>query len=156
MAAGAEDFARWEQAIEAANAAFEQEDDARARVLYEQAIALACHLLATKPWREADREADAHVPVFDAAVAAFVVSHHNAANLHKRSGRREDVTALYRQTHLTVSDLSVAPDLEDELRAIAARHITRTLGEFTHYLQSCGAFPPARPETSVAPGHGAH
>ncbi|MFJ5483637.1 hypothetical protein [Pectobacterium actinidiae] len=153
MTAGTEDFVRWERAIEAANAAYERLDDARACVLYDQAIALARHLLDTKPWRKVGPKADARVPVFDAAVAAFVVSNHNAANLHKRSGKREDVAALYRQTHLTVSDLSTAPDLEEELRAIAARHITRTLGEFTSYLQLSAAFAPANPGVSTASEH---
>ncbi|HBO6004975.1 TPA: hypothetical protein VDU60_000306 [Pseudomonas aeruginosa] len=145
MSAGSADFARWENVIEAANAAFERQDDAKALVLYEQAIALARQILESKPWSKAGEQADARLSVFDASVAAFVVSHHNAANLHKRNGKTEDVAALYRQTHRTVSDLSIAPDLEDDLRAIAARHITRTLGEFTYHLQSRAALMPASP-----------
>lgn len=136
------DFTRWEQAIEAANMAFERNDDTLARVLYDKTIALAQHLLASKPWREAGDDADDRAEVFDSAVAAFVVSHHNAANLHKRSGTCDDVTALYRRAHLTVSDLTVAPDLEEPLRAIAQRHITRTLGELAFHLQSSALFVP--------------
>lgn len=136
---GIPSFKDWEHAIEAANAAFEQNEESSLS-RYEAAIAIASALLDSEPWNMS-AEPDSQAECLDSAIAALVISHHNAANACRDVARYAQAIDHYRAAHIAVSALCASVRLSPALHAMASRHLTRTLGELIHFKHRCGNLP---------------
>ena len=119
---------QWKQAIERGNRAFDIHDNAVALGHYRLAMILAHDMFET--WAD-----------HDAAVAAFVVAHHNMADLQLREARIDEAATLlciaHERLQATISDENIA----QALRQTALRHSRQTLSELLHFSQKYGNHP---------------
>lgn len=113
---------QWKHAIVSGNRAVEARDDLAACGHYRLAMTLARTMLET--W-----------PDHDAAIAAWVVSHHNLADLAARNDACQHAAALLIAAHRQLQRL-----IEDErqtttLREMATRHTRHTYAEMLRFAQ---------------------
>ncbi|MDG9923804.1 MULTISPECIES: tetratricopeptide repeat protein [unclassified Pseudomonas] len=118
----------WKKTIEAGNRRFAEGDWVQARELYLQALAEAQVLFG----RWADH---------DMAVAAFVISHHNLADLHLMLGHLEEAAENLCASHERMLQTLADTALAEGLRAAAMHHSRRTYLELLQFIAEHGAFP---------------
>lgn len=118
----------WKIIIEAGNRCFAEGDWVQARELYLQALAEAQVSLG----RWADHEQ---------AVAAFVVSHHNLADLHLALNQPESAAENLCSCHERLLSIHGHDAQPEALRQAALRHSQRTYLELLHFIAEHGAFP---------------
>lgn len=80
-------------------------------------------------------------PDHDAAVAAFVVTHHNLADLHLRAARPDDAVALLCVVHDRMQATIADESLDMALRRTALRHSRQTFSELLLFSQKHGSHP---------------
>lgn len=118
----------WQETIEAGNRCFSDGDWVQARELYLRALAEAQVLFGR--W-----------PDHNLAVAAFVISHHNLADLHLTLGQpekaAENLCVSHERLLQTISDI----EQPQALRDIALHHSRRTYIELLQFIAEHGAFP---------------
>lgn len=118
----------WKRTIEAGNRCYVEGDWVQARELYLQALAEAQVLFG----RWADH---------DMAVAAFVISHHNLADLHLMLGQPEEAAENLCASHERLLQALADASLAEELRTAAMHHSRRTYLELLQFIAEHGAFP---------------
>ncbi|WP_225580715.1 hypothetical protein [Pseudomonas sp. PDM16] len=118
----------WKRTIEAGNRCYVEGDWVQARELYLQALAEAQVLFG----RWADH---------DMAVAAFVISHHNLADLHLMLGQPEEAAENLCASHERLLQALADASLVEELRTAAMHHSRRTYLELLQFIAEHGAFP---------------
>lgn len=115
----------WKRLICRGNRCFENGENASARTVYLEALDEAERRLATFP--------DA-----DVAIAAFVVSHHNLADLYLRLDCVEDafdhLMAAHARLVALLGDGLASPSLQEA----ALRHSERTRAELTRFTRLHG------------------
>ncbi|WP_263142255.1 hypothetical protein [Pseudomonas sp. RIT-PI-AD] len=119
---------QWKRTIEAGNRCFKAGDWVEAREHYLQALALAQVLF--QRWMDAD-----------AAVAAFVISHHNLADLHLMLGQPEETAENLCAGHERLLQAMADETLPQPLRDAALRHSRATYMELLHFISEHGAYP---------------
>lgn len=116
----------WKRLICRGNRCFERGDFACARTVYLEALDVSERLLPA--WPDAD-----------AAVAAFVVSHHNLADLYVHLDCLDEAGDHLQAAHATlmrmVCDERAAPSLQEA----ALRHSQRTRAEMLRFAARHGA-----------------
>lgn len=119
---------QWKRTIQRANALYAQGHWVDAREYYLQALALAQILF--ERWADAEE-----------AVAAFVVSHHNLADVHLRLLQPEESAKYFcaAHEHLLVTVRQRA--LPHALRDAALRHSNRTYTELLGFIAVHGEYP---------------
>lgn len=118
----------WKRTTEAANRLFEQGELVDARELYLQALALAQVLL--ERWHDVDE-----------AVAAFVVAHHNLADLHLRLNQPQESVDYLCAAHQRLLQASQQARLPQTLRDAALRHSGRTYTQLLSFIAEYGQYP---------------
>lgn len=118
----------WKITIEAGNRCFAEGDWVQARELYLQALAEAQVLFGR--WRD-----------HDMAVAAFVISHHNLADLHLQLGQLEEAADNLCACHERLLQALADAQLPEALREAALHHSRRTYLELLQFIAEHGAFP---------------
>lgn len=118
----------WKTIIEAGNRCFAEGDWVQARECYLQALAEAQLLFGR--WRD-----------HDMAVASFVISHHNLADLHLALGQPEEAAENLCASHERLLQSVADPGLPDALRRTALEHSRRTYLELMQFIAEYGAFP---------------
>ncbi|WAJ36749.1 hypothetical protein OU800_19365 [Pseudomonas sp. GOM7] len=118
----------WKTVIEAGNRCFTEGNWVQARELYLQALAEAQVLLG----RWADHEQ---------AVAAFVVSHHNLADLHLTLEQAESAAENLCACHERLLSILGNGALPEALQQAALRHSQRTYLELLQFIAEYGTFP---------------
>jgi len=118
----------WKQTIERANALFAQGQWVDAREYYLQALALAQILF--ERWANADE-----------AVMAFVVSHHNLADLHLCLHQPEESVEYLCAAHQHLLAAASQESLPQPLRDAALRHSNRTYTELLGFIAVHGQYP---------------
>lgn len=118
----------WKKTIEAGNRCFAEGDWVQAREFYLHALAEAQVLFG----RWADH---------DMAVAAFVISHHNLADLHLMLGHLEEAAENLCASHERLLQAQSDAALPESLRAAAMHHSRRTYLELLQFIAEHGAFP---------------
>jgi len=117
----------WKRTIEAGNRLFALGDWVEARELYLQALAEA-QILFTR-WR-----------VYDEAVAAFVVSHHNLADLHLMLGQPEESAENLYACHERLLRTAADEHLPLGLREAALIQSRRTYRELLGFIGEHAAY----------------
>ncbi|WP_236207777.1 tetratricopeptide repeat protein [Pseudomonas tohonis] len=130
----------WKRTIEAGNHCFRAGDWIEARERYLQALAQAQMLL--ERWSDPDQ-----------AVAAFVVSHHNLADLHLMLGQPEETAENLCACHERLLQVLRDPGLPETLRDVALRHSRCTYSSLLQFIQEHGAYPRTDRLLGIAPGH---
>ncbi|MDU9410783.1 tetratricopeptide repeat protein [Pseudomonas sp. zfem005] len=130
----------WKRTIEAGNRSFHSGDWIEARELYLQALAQAQMLL--ERWPDADQ-----------AVAAFVVSHHNLADLHLMLGQPEETAENLCTCHERLLQVLRDTSLPESLRDVALRHSRCTYSSLLQFIQEHGAYPRTDRLLGIVPGH---
>lgn len=144
----------WKRTIELANHYFNLGEYVDAREYYLQAVALAQVLF--NRWSDANE-----------AVAAYVVSHHNLADLHLSLGQPEESAEYLCAAHEHLLETFADIRLPTLLREAAARHSRNTYAELMAFISEHGEYPRthfltarvAQPATFIEPGpyhYGAH
>lgn len=118
----------WKSIIEEGNRCFVDGDWVQARERYLQALAEAQLLLG----RWSDHEQ---------AVAAFVVSHHNLADLHLTLEQPESAAENLCACHERLLSILGNDALPEALHQAALRHSQRTYLELLHFIAEYGTFP---------------
>lgn len=118
----------WKHIIEAGNRCFRDGDWVQARELYLQALAEAQVLFGR--WHE-----------HNMAVAAFVISHHNVADLHLTLGQPEEAAENLCASHERLLQTLGDAQQPQALRDIAMHHSRRTYIELLQFIAEHGAFP---------------
>ena len=118
----------WKRTTHAANRLFEQGQLIDARELYLQALALAQVLF--ERWHDADE-----------AVTAFVIAHHNLADLHVQLGQPHESADYLCAAHQRLLQACQQPGLPVALRAAALRHSARTYTELLGFIAEHGQYP---------------
>lgn len=118
----------WKITIEAGNRCFAEGDWVQARELYLQALAEAQVLFGR--WHE-----------HNMAVAAFVISHHNLADLHLMLGQPEEAAENLCASHERLLQALADPESPEGLREVAMHHSRRTYLELLQFIAEHGAFP---------------
>jgi len=118
----------WKQTIEAGNRCFNAGLWVEAREHYLQALALAQVLF--ERWQDVN-----------AAVAAFVVSQHNLADLHLMLGQPEEAAECLCACHERLLKSRSDERLPRNLRAAALHHSSRTYSVLLHFIAEYGAYP---------------
>ncbi|MFJ4154705.1 hypothetical protein ACIPZF_07825 [Pseudomonas sp. NPDC089752] len=118
----------WKRITETANRLFEQGELVDAREHYLQALALAQVLF--ERWHDVDE-----------AVAAFVVSHHNLADLHLRLNQPQESADYLCAVHQRLLQASQDARLPQTLRDAALRHSGRTYTELLSFIAEYGQYP---------------
>lgn len=118
----------WKRTTEAANRLFEQGELVDARELYLQALALAQVLF--ERWHYVDE-----------AVAAFVVAHHNLADLHLRLNQPQESADYLCAAHQRLLQASQQARLPQALRDAALRHSGRTYTQLLSFIAEYGQYP---------------
>ncbi|AQZ34939.1 tetratricopeptide repeat protein [Ectopseudomonas toyotomiensis] len=118
----------WKTTIEAGNRCFSEGDWVRARELYLQALAEAQVMFGR--W-----------PDHNMAVAAFVISHHNLADLHLALGQPEEAAENLCASHERLLQTLADSQRPQALREIALHHSRRTYVELLQFISEHGAFP---------------
>lgn len=119
---------QWKRTIEQANRCFNRGDLVDARELYLQALALAQVLF--ERWLDVDE-----------AVAAFVISHHNLADLHLALGQPEESAEYLCAVHEHLLRAIQDPRLIPPLRQAALRHSSKTYTELLGFISDYGEYP---------------
>ena len=121
----------WKRTVELANALFSRGDYIDAREQYLQALALSQVLF--ERWYDADE-----------AVAAYVISHHNLADVHLRLEQPEEsaeyLCAIHEYLLLCLVDVRLKP----ELRQACLRHSRHSYIELLHFTTAHGETPRIR------------
>jgi hypothetical protein len=118
----------WKRTILKGNSSFNAGDLIDARELYLQALALAQVLL--ERWS---------VP--DEAVAAFVISHHNLADLHLALKQPEESAEYLCAAHQSLLQVIQNAHLTPALRQAAFIHSHKTYAELLGFINEHGEFP---------------
>jgi hypothetical protein len=118
----------WKRTIEEANRCFNRGDLVDARELYLQALALAQVLF--ERWANVDE-----------AVAAFVISHHNLADLHLALGQPEESAEYLCAVHQHLLQVMQEQRLSPSLRQAALRHSSKTYTELLGFISEYGEYP---------------
>lgn len=119
---------QWKRLIEAGNRYFAEGHWVEAREQYLQALALAQVLF--ERWRDAD-----------AAVAAFVVSQHNLADLQLAIGHPEGAAEHLCACHEHLLRCVAAQHLSPALRQAALNHSRRSYSGVLSFVAEQGAYP---------------
>ncbi|SHL13400.1 hypothetical protein [Phytopseudomonas punonensis] len=131
---------QWKRLIEAGNRYFADGCWVEAREQYLQALALAQVLF--ERWRDPD-----------AAVAAFVVSQHNLADLQLMIGHPEGAAEHLCACHEHLLRCVAAPQLPPALRQAALNHSRRSYSGVLNFVAEHGAYPRTdRLLDALAPG----
>ena len=128
----------WRQTIERGNRCFERGELIDAREHYLQALALA-HVLFER-WADADE-----------AVAAWVVSNHNLADLHLHLNQPEESAQYLCAAHQHLLSAARDPRLKPALSEAALRHSSRTYAQLLGFISEHGEYPPTQ---RLLAGHG--
>ncbi|MGL4316433.1 MAG: hypothetical protein ACRCTL_07440 [Pseudomonas sp.] len=118
----------WKRTIETGNRCFHGGDWVAAREHYLQALAEVQLLL--ERWGDAE-----------SVVAAFVISHHNLADLHLQLGQPEEAAENLCASHERLLQVAANARLSPGLRGVALRHSRRTYTELLHFISEYGAYP---------------
>ncbi|TLX53451.1 hypothetical protein DN824_15660 [Stutzerimonas nosocomialis] len=118
----------WKRTIELANHYFAQGDYVDAREHYLQALALAQVLF--------DRWPDP-----DEAVAAYVISHHNLADVHLRLEQPEESAEYLCAIHERLLESLVDERLSPALRQAVLRHSGHSYRELLGFVARHGHYP---------------
>lgn len=119
---------QWKRLIEAGNRYFVEGRWVEAREQYLQALALAQVLF--ERWRDPD-----------AAVAAFVVSQHNLADLQLAIGYPEGAAEHLCACHEHLLRCAVAQHLSPALRQATLNHSRRSYSGVLNFVAEHGAYP---------------
>jgi tetratricopeptide (TPR) repeat protein len=120
----------WKRTILKGNSCFNRGDLIDARELYLQALALAQVLL--ERWVNVDE-----------AVAAFVISHHNLADVHLSLNQPEESAEYLCAAHQRLLDVIQNIRLKPALRLAALRNSNKTYSELLNFTQQHGEYPGA-------------
>lgn len=118
----------WKRTIVKANSCFNAGELIEARELYLQALALAQVLF--ERWSVADE-----------AVAAFVISHHNLADLHLALKQPEESAEYLCSAHQRLLLAIQTPRLSPALRQAAFNHSHKTYAELLGFINEHGEYP---------------
>jgi len=118
----------WKRTILKGNSCFNRGDLIDARELYLQALALAQVLL--ERWSDPDE-----------AVAAFVISHHNLADLHLSLHQPEESAEYLCAAHQRLLQVIQNSRLTPALRQSAFRHSHKTYSELLGFISEHGEYP---------------
>ncbi|ULL05045.1 hypothetical protein JNO42_26595 [Pseudomonas putida] len=118
----------WKRTTETANRLFEQGELVDAREHYLQALALAQVLF--ERWHDVDE-----------AVAAFVIAHHNLADLHLRLNQPHESADYLCAVHQRLLQACQEARLPQALRDAALRHSARTYTELLSFIAEYGQYP---------------
>lgn len=118
----------WKSTILKGNSCFNRGDLVDARELYLQALALAQMLL--ERWRDPDE-----------AVAAFVISHHNLADLHLSLNQPEESAEYLCSVHQRLLQVIQSAHLTPALRQAAFHHSNKTYSELLGFINEHGEYP---------------
>lgn len=118
----------WKRTIETGNRCFHGGDWVAAREYYLQALAEV--QLLFERWQDAET-----------VVAAFVISHHNLADLHLMLGQPEETAENLCASHERLLQAMADDSLPKPLRAAAMRHSQRTYTELLQFIGEYGAYP---------------
>lgn len=118
----------WKSIIEHANRCFNLGEWVEARELYLQALALAQVLF--ERWADPDE-----------AVAAYVISHHNLADLHLSLGQPEESAEYLCAVHQRLLQAIQESRLPEALRQAALRHSNKTYAELLSFISEHGEYP---------------
>lgn len=118
----------WKRTIETGNRCFHDGDWVAAREYYLQALAEV--QLLFERWQDVE-----------AVVAAFVISHHNLADLHLQLGQPEETAENLCASHERLLQAMADSRLPQSLRAAAMRHSQRTYTELLQFIGEYGAYP---------------
>ncbi|MDF0730331.1 hypothetical protein P0Y43_06255 [Pseudomonas entomophila] len=118
----------WKRTTQDANRLFDQGELVDARELYLQALALAQVLF--ERWHDVDE-----------AVAAFVIAHHNLADLHLRLNQPHESADYLCAAHQRLLEASQNQRLPEALREAALRHSSRTYTELLNFIAEYGQYP---------------
>lgn len=121
----------WQRTIEQGNRCFVTGALIDAREHYLHALALAQVLL--ERWGDADE-----------AVMAFVISHHNLADLHLQLEQPEETAEYLCACHERLLRVSADQKLPLALRQAAQHHSRRTYVELLSFIGEHGAYPRLR------------
>lgn len=119
---------QWKRTILCGNSYFNRGELIDAREQYLQALALAQVLF--------DRWA-----VADEAVAAFVISHHNLADLHLSLNQPEESAEYLCAVHQRLLQVIQDPQMAPDLRRAALRHSNKTYSELLGFVSQYGEYP---------------
>lgn len=119
---------QWKRTILNANNCFNAGDLIDAREHYLHALGLAQVLL--ERWSEPDE-----------AVSAFVISHHNLADLHLSLHQPEESAEYLCSAHQRLLQVIEAPHLTPGLRQAAFRHSHKTYAELLGFINEHGEYP---------------
>lgn len=120
-------IASWENTIRQGNRAYSDKQDQLALQQYQIALEQAKWLL-----RECV-QADGQAAPVDTVFAAYVVSHHNLANVYARQGDINTAACRLCEVHQCLSRICSDPAMNDALRAAAQRHGRRTYRELLNF-----------------------
>lgn len=121
----------WKRTIELANRYFSQGEYIDAREQYLQALALSRVLF--ERWHDTDE-----------AVAAYVISHHNLADVHLRLKQPEESAEYLCAIHEHLLKCLIDPDLGPELRQACLRHSRHSYVELLQFIAIHGETPRIR------------
>lgn len=121
----------WKQTIERANRLFSRGEYIDAREHYLQALALSRVLF--ERWHDADE-----------AVAAYVISHHNLADVHLRLRQPEESAEYLCAIHEHLLQCLVDSRLTPELRDACLRHSQYSYVELLQFATAHGETPHIR------------
>lgn len=125
-------LSEWKRSIVAGNRFDERGDLPRARAAYLAALALA------ESGLERGHRTDALLPDADAVVAAFVIAHHNLADLCLRSDEPERAMDHLRSAHARLVRLCHGEGLPQALVQAALRQSHRTRIELMQVARVLG------------------
>ncbi len=121
----------WKRTIELANRLFSQGEYIDAREHYLQALALSRVLF--ERWHDADE-----------AVAAYVISHHNLADVHLRLKQPEESAEYLCAIHEHLLKCLMDLRLQAELREACLRHSRHSYVELLQFTTAHGDTPRIR------------
>lgn len=121
----------WKRIIELANGYFSRGEYIDAREHYLQALALSRVLF--ERWHDADE-----------AVAAYVISHHNLADVHLRLKQPEESAEYLCAIHEHLLQCLVDPRMTEELRHACLRHSRHSYVELIQFTTAHGDTPRIR------------
>lgn len=121
----------WKLTIELANRYFSQGEYIDAREQYLQALALSRVLF--ERWHDADE-----------AVAAYVISHHNLADVHLRLKQPEESAEYLCAIHEHLLQCLIDARLTQELRQACLRHSRHSYVEILQFTRAHGDTPRIR------------
>lgn len=121
----------WKRTVDLANRYFSRAEYIDAREQYLQALALSRVLF--ERWRHVDE-----------AVAAYVISHHNLADVHLRLNQPEESAEYLCAIHEHLLQCLVDARLKPELRQACLRHSRHSYVELLQFTTAHGETPRIR------------